>query len=167
MKKSHIKGVLWSVFIASSLLGGARLWSQNQKSESITQFEVETIQGQKFSSQRLSQKPWIVHFWATWCAPCVVELPDLLKVASQVNQVEWLILSEDEKREDLYRFKEMNLAWPPQVYLLFDPEGKLSRRMGSYQYPETYLIDPKTSRILKKWVGSQNWSELLVQLQTL
>ena len=45
---------------------------------------------------------------------------------------------------------------PPNFILALDPEHKVAEKMGSYQYPESYFIDPK-GKILEKWVGPQKW----------
>lgn len=109
------------------------------------------------------KEPWtLVHFWATWCAPCVDEIPELLTFAKkQIGRVRVIAVSLDESWEDAKK-----IAPPPNVspnwFNVLDSQSKTPSLFGSYQFPETYLLDSKR-RIHAKWIGPQPWASSEVE----
>ena len=109
------------------------------------------------SSEDLKGKVLLVHFWATWCAPCLPELPKMVEFAKKFDgtDLRLVIISIDENWEDAKQVFTDKLKGPSVVSLL-DADAKISEKFGSFQFPETYLIDRDYS-ILAKWVGPQDW----------
>ena len=113
----------------------------------------------------------LVHFWAKWCEPCADEIPHLVSFARKVEEqkgelgkpLKILAISLDPSLEESKTIlPEQGKNLPADFILLSDPEHKVAEEMGSYQYPETYLIDPEGT-VLEKWIGPQKWdtSEVL------
>lgn len=84
----------------------------------------------------------IVNFWASWCQPCVQEMPDLQAVyqANKNNKVMVITVNyrEDEAQAKSF-FKNYNLTMP----VLMDKEGKVAGGYRVPQFPESYFIDQK------------------------
>ena len=103
----------------------------------------------------------IVNFWATWCPPCLEELPSLeffnrqLHGKTDSSTPILVTISVDEKAEDITRLYK-TLDFTPTLIVLHDREGELSRSVGTSKFPETYWISAQ-GRILHKWIGPQNW----------
>lgn len=100
----------------------------------------------------------LVNFWATWCAPCLEELPSMELLNRYLNKKDLPILvtvSEDEKMEAIPELFK-TLDFKPTFIALHDPDGELVRAIGTDKFPETYWISSK-GEILYKWVGPQNW----------
>ena len=101
----------------------------------------------------------ILHFWATWCEPCIDEIPKLFDFAksNQDQSLKVVLVSLDDNWKNamtiLSKFK-----LPQNVISLLDSESKVADAYGSYQFPESFLIDNKLM-ILKKWVGPQEWND--------
>lgn len=97
----------------------------------------------------------VVHFWASWCPPCVEEAPALETLAETVRPWGIIVLgvSADQDADAYQRFlQQFHFRFPN----LRDPTGTIAARYGTHLYPETYLVGPD-GRLVRKWVGPQNW----------
>jgi peroxiredoxin len=108
----------------------------------------------------------VLNFWATWCPPCVAEMPSLERLhrALSPEGLSVVTVSTDEDREDLRAFvSQRGLTLP----VLLDPGGRVAA--GAYRttgYPETFLLD-REGRILRHVVGPAEWDspEMLADLR--
>ena len=107
----------------------------------------------------------LLNFWATWCAPCREELPSLMAMQQRMPSVTVLAVSLDEDPALYQQFLADN-----QVDLLTvrDAAQKSNAFYGTFQYPETYVID-RDGIIRRKFIGAQQWTspEILSYLQKL
>jgi cytochrome c biogenesis protein CcmG, thiol:disulfide interchange protein DsbE len=104
----------------------------------------------------------MVHFWATWCPPCLDELPQILALGKAYAGKPFRIyaVSLDESWADALKMLPQE-GLPREIISVLDPTQAAAERYGSYQYPESYLLD-RELRIVAKWVGPQDWNgELL------
>lgn len=103
----------------------------------------------------------IVNFWATWCPPCVEELPSLEQLNRQLEArrdprlPKLVTISVDETPGDVTSFFK-TLDYTVSFLVLYDKEATFSRSVGTTKFPETYWIDA-SGKILHKWIGPQNW----------
>jgi len=96
----------------------------------------------------------LVNLWASWCAPCVEELPSLLALQHRNPQITIVAVSMDQD-DTAYR----NFLTRHSVDLLSvrDPSGHINQLYGTRQIPETYVID-KQGILRRKYVNAQNWT---------
>lgn len=102
----------------------------------------------------------LVNFWATWCPPCVEELPSLEFLNRQLNAFKEkrpliITLSVDDRAEDINRFYK-TLEFQPSLIVLHDVDGDLARGVGTVKFPETYWVN-SSGITLHKWIGPQAW----------
>lgn len=110
------------------------------------------------------KKKILINFWATWCDPCIEEIPSLNMLALQLQQNKsndlplLVTISVDESSEQV---KKLEKSFPHsfQFIVLHDPDGAWSKSQGIFKFPETFLID-REGKLLFKWIGPQDWLSL-------
>lgn len=105
-----------------------------------------------------SGKLLVVHFWATWCAPCEEELPGLVawwREAKGDPRVELVAVSVDEEWKTVTGFLAKRNAGDLPVAL--DPRKAAATAFGTTKFPETWFLSP-SGEILHRWIGPQDWS---------
>jgi thiol-disulfide isomerase/thioredoxin len=125
-------------------------------------FSVEDTSGLKLTEKAFEGKIVVIDFWATWCGPCVQELPELVRFADGIKDrkdVSFLSFSVDDDKADVARFfKERKERFP--VYMA----SSLSDRMGVLIFPTKLIIDGRKkgvpARIRMKKEGVAETAEL-------
>ncbi len=114
------------------------------------EFDLPSLaEGRRLSSEALRGQVVVVNFFASWCAPCRVEHPLLLRLARQ-EKVRVIGIAYKDRPEDSRRF----LAELGDPYLAtgIDRDGRTGIDFGLYGVPETYVID-KAGHIRRRIVG--------------
>jgi peroxiredoxin len=120
------------------------LWFESLKKQFTNSpsadFTLETIKGTRIKLSELRNKVVLIDFWATWCAPCVEEMPQLVKLYEKYKGrgFEILAISVDSKSE-LYKVEPFAATHKLNFPVLFDDGVS-----GLYQvkaYPTTVFID--------------------------
>ena len=105
-----------------------------------------------------SGKLLVVHFWATWCAPCAEELPGLVawwREAKADPRIELLAVSVDEQWKTVDGFLAPRKA--ADLPLALDPKRAAASSFGTEKFPETWFVSPK-GEILGRQIGPLDWS---------
>jgi cytochrome c biogenesis protein CcmG/thiol:disulfide interchange protein DsbE len=96
----------------------------------------------------------VLVFWATWCAPCLTELPSLSVMQRQFPQIHVVTVSTDEDADAYKRFMTTHQV---DLFSVRDGPNGANALYGSFVYPETYVID-KAGIVRRKFIGAQDWT---------
>lgn len=129
----------------------------------------QTLEGKKFDWSQYRGKVVLVDFWATWCGPCVAELPNVKENYDKYHGKGFDVvgISLDEDRDALKDFvKEREIAWVQ----LFEPEKDnqgwehpMAKRYGVSGIPTTILVD-KRGKVVSLSARGEELSEQLAKL---
>ena len=97
-------------------------------------------------------KIYVLNLWASWCAPCRTEHPNLMKLS---NNPSIRIIGLNYKDDLTNAKKFINQMGNPYSEIVIDQDGTISIDLGAYGIPETFIID-KNKKILKKFIGPIN-----------
>ena len=96
----------------------------------------------------------LLSFWATWCEPCVVEMPSLLDLHHDQPDLAILAVSVDEDPDAYSRFIVRRHV---DLITVRDPDESAAKLYHTDMWPETYAID-RNGIIRRKFVGPQDWT---------
>ncbi len=110
-------------------------------------------------------KTIFLNFWATWCPPCIAEMPDINSLYNEVgSEVVFILISVDKERDKVWAFGERKGF----DYPLYHLAGGLPSAYHSGAVPTTFVIDP-TGKIVMRREGmakydTQNFKDFLKEL---
>ena len=107
----------------------------------------------------------MVHFWATWCAPCEAELPAFINLAKKFEKIAFVLVAVNDDDKKIHKFFKRFGKLPSNVYLTHDRESSVSVRFGTIKLPETYLFSRINKRHINKYVGPQEWEKRSVEVR--
>ena len=98
----------------------------------------------------------VLNFWATWCPPCVEEMPSLVEMQRRmkIKGVTVVAVSVDVDEKAYRQFlKDHNV----NLLTVRDPGQKSSNLYGTFKFPETYIID-RNGVMRRKFIGAVEWT---------
>ncbi|MBR9990827.1 MAG: TlpA family protein disulfide reductase [Gemmatimonadetes bacterium] len=130
-------------------------------------YVARSLDGDTVSLSSFAGEVIVLNIWATWCRPCVIEMPALQRlheelsdaglrvVAVSVDAPAGVVGSFGESGGDVAGFVEsLGLTFT----VLHDPTGRIESRYQVYGLPTTYIID-RQGRIQRKELGARDWDE--------
>ncbi len=96
----------------------------------------------------------ILNLWATWCPPCLEELPSLLALQKKMPNLDIVAVSIDQDPDVYHRFLTDHHV---DLLTVRDQDQRVNTLYGTAQIPETYIID-RNGVLRRKFISSQNWT---------
>ena len=109
---------------------------------------------QTVDMSKLKGKIVVLNLWATWCAPCVEELPSLLTLQQKLPGIAVVAVSTD---QDDTVYRKFLVKHNVNVLTVRDADQKVNQMYGTVMIPETYIID-RQGVIRRKFIGAQDWT---------
>jgi len=157
------------------LLAGALVWvvagtmdvHVTNAGDQAPDFKIVGDDGKTYTRANFGGKLLVLNFWASWCAPCVQEVPSLEAfqhvLGPQGVVVLGVSIDTSQKRYEQF-IRRFRVDFPTAR----DPEANISSNYGTFQIPETYLID-STGKVREKIISNQDWvdPQFLARVKTM
>jgi peroxiredoxin len=118
-------------------------------------FQLPDATGHMVSLSQQKGHPVLLNFWATWCPPCVDEVPSLEDLARRLDgsDMRMLAVSVDDDWDKVRQF----FAKGSKMGVLLDTSHDIPKKFGTEKYPETFMIDA-AGRIRYYFINKRDWS---------
>ncbi len=117
-------------------------------------FSLTTDQGRSVTPTSFGGKVLVLNFWASWCPPCVEEVPSLNQFQRRFADSGVVVVAVSiDKNPNKYRSFLHKI--PVAFQTADDPQAHVSSEYGTFQIPETYII--KDGVVVRKFPEAENW----------
>ncbi len=125
-------------------------------------FQINTLTGEVIDLSKLKGKIIFLNVWASWCKPCRDELPSMVRLAQALapehDAFEMIAVSWDNDPDELARFLSQIPQVPSNMTIGYDPDGELTKQLGTRLLPETYIIDGD-GMIIARFQNLRKWDD--------
>jgi cytochrome c biogenesis protein CcmG, thiol:disulfide interchange protein DsbE len=153
VRRFFYSGCLLLIVICVVSFAGCRRGSRLPRVGSVApDFTLDNVTLSKFRGQVV-----VLNFWATWCLPCVQELPSLVEMQRRIKAKGVIVIAVSvDVDENAFRHyvKDHNV----NLLTVRDGSGKTNALYGTFKFPETYIIDRK-GVLQRKFLGAVDWTE--------
>jgi len=135
---------------------------EEAKREVVSDFNWNLVDssGKKVNFQEMEGEIVLVNFWATWCPPCIAEMPSLNDLYTDYkDKIKFVFVASDEVKNVNSYFEKNNFSLP--VYYTSE---KAPTELYTNSIPATFLIDDR-GKIIMKEIGSSDWNSKNVRNQ--
>lgn len=130
----------------------SELSEKNQVTVRSYDWDLMDLDGNAYNFSASNEKVIVLNLWATWCPPCVAEMPSLQKLYDKYGDKLAFYMVSNEQPETIKRFMDKHQYSFP-VYI---PQGNYPREFDSNSLPTTYILD-QSGTIIVNEVGAHNW----------
>lgn len=120
-------------------------------------FQLEDTEGNQVSLAGLRGKVVLVNFWATWCPPCIEEMPSMEKLNEVMAGGDFVMLAINTEQNGRSLVPEFLKKSPYTFPILYDDKGVAQQLYGVYKFPESFIVG-KDGTVVEKIIGPLNWS---------
>jgi peroxiredoxin len=121
------------------------------------EFSLKDLSGRPVTLSSLRGKVVLLNFWATWCPPCISEMPVFNKLYKEMSGrgLEIVAISADRSESYVRDFVSKHSL---DLRVLFDADRSVTKQYKVFSMPTTFLID-KNGVIVEKFFGEYDWTD--------
>jgi len=141
------------ITLLSLVLGLAALPSHAEDKMAAPDFTLKSLSGTNIKLSELRGDVVMINFWASWCGPCLQEMPALEHIHQRYKDLGFTLLGvnvEQDLREAKAYLKKIDITFP----ILFDVTNQVSAEYEISGMPTTYLVD-RDGNLRKLYIGYQ------------
>jgi cytochrome c biogenesis protein CcmG/thiol:disulfide interchange protein DsbE len=125
-------------------------------------FSIQTDTGKTVTAHNFGGKLLILNFWATWCQPCIHEVPSLNRLESVLGSKGLVVLGVSQDT-DVQAYKSFLARFKVSYLTAREPDQTVKSKYGTILIPESYLID-QSGKVVEKIISDTDWSsEQMIQ----
>jgi len=160
MRITHIRilpsiGVLFISLYCTAMLSANQVIAPMSRPVLAPSFHLEDPDRNAYQLSDFRGKVLIVNFWASWCTPCLEELPALNRARAALKQEEVAMLAIN-LGEDLEAVTAFIDDYPIDFTVLLDRHGTISQRWQVTGMPTTFVVNPR-GELVYRIVGKRKW----------
>lgn len=148
--------VIFALILVGALI--ALFWPRETGPPEAPWGEIETAEGEKLEMETVAEPETLVHFWATWCIPCLDEVPRILRFEESRDDVSVLMVAVGDHVPDVEKFLDEHA---PGATTYYDHKWRLAKDWETDKLPETHLV--VDGRLLDTFVGATEWDDPAVR----
>jgi thiol-disulfide isomerase/thioredoxin len=139
LRKGKVTAVLVLVLVVLTFLFSLSLPPRQEAPKVLPKVSLESLTGKAVQLNTFVEQPMLVNLWATWCGPCLRELPLFMEMAEKYPEVTFLFINQKESPEQVTRFLEEHDL--KLEYVLLDTRGELATQFDVFGLPSTFFFD--------------------------
>ncbi len=120
-------------------------------------FLARRIDGENYRLSDLRGKVVFMNFWATWCVPCLREMPAMERLNRRMAGKAFKMIAVNQG-ESVAQIEKFLLDKEFSYDLLLDADGAIGANYGVNRLPLTYILDPQ-GRIVRRAIGAREWDQ--------
>lgn len=143
--------IFFNRLIASS---PSEIASKEQQKIDSYNWSLNSLNGENINLKRSQGKVIVINIWATWCPPCIAEMPSLQNLYNAYSdQVDFYFIASDDRDKVIQFLEKEKFHFPTYFYNTAAP-----KTLSSNSLPTTFIID-KTGNIVVKKIGAASWDD--------
>ena len=165
--KTHVKALVITIGVFLALVGIYNVFiSKKQEPEKVKvaseklvlpEMELTSLDGKKVELKSFAGKVIIFNFWASWCTPCIEEVPSLVSLVKEDPNIVIIAVSGDQNKDDINAFLKSFPGFnKPPIYVVQENAKVLMDQFKVDKLPESFIFNPK-GEMVKKISGTINW----------
>ncbi len=150
-----------SAFMAGLMAGSPKTIESSEQQSLGSQdwsWQLADISGNQVTLEQFKGKTIFLNFWATWCPPCIAEMPDIQELYDGYGDKAVFLLVSDEAPQTIKAFMEKKGYRMP----IYQQQSAIPQVFATNSIPTTWVIDPSGKIIIRK-TGAAKWNSEAMQ----
>ena len=150
-------GIAALAVVLCVVVAGTLTQHVTEPGDTAPSFKIATDQGLTITRSDFGGNVLVLNFWASWCQPCLQEMPSLDQFARRYKDkgVTVLAVSIDTNQQ---KYRDLLSQVKPAFLTARDPGADIAASYGTFMFPETYIIDRK-GKVLYKEAAARDWTD--------